>query len=170
MVFQLSLAVDGAIEVTASHNPIDYNGMKLVREGAKPISGDSGLFEIKERAEAGSWKLEAGSCEGAYSVVTVLDDYVEKILGFVELGNFTPLKLVINSGNGAAGHVIDAIESRFISANVPVEIIKVHNEPDSSFPNGIPNPLLPECRQDTIDAVKAHNADMGIAFDGDFDQ
>lgn len=164
------LDVDGAIEVTASHNPIDYNGMKLVREDAKPISGDSGLFEIKERAEAGSWKLEAGSCEGAYSVVSVLDDYVEKILGFVELGNFTPLKLVINSGNGAAGHVIDAIESRFISANVPVEIIKVHNEPDSSFPNGIPNPLLPECRQDTIDAVKAHNADMGIAFDGDFDR
>ncbi|UYM18507.1 phosphomannomutase CpsG [Endozoicomonas euniceicola] len=171
------LDVDGGIEVTASHNPIDYNGMKLVREGARPVSGDTGLFEIKKLAEAGgcgleagSWKLEAGSKTGEYQKVSILDAYVKKLLSFVSLDSFTPLKLVINSGNGAAGHVIDAIEERFQKAGVPIELIKVHHEPDGSFPNGIPNPLLPECRQDTIDAVKAHGADMGIAFDGDFDR
>ena len=76
----------------------------------------------------------------------------------------------MNSGNGAAGHVIDAIESRFQALGVPIEFVKVHHQPDGHFPNGIPNPLLPECRQDTTDAVIAHNADMGIAFDGDFDR
>lgn len=80
------------------------------------------------------------------------------------------MKLVVNSGNGAAGHVIDQIETCFKENNVPIEFIKVHHEPDGNFPNGIPNPLLPECRQDTTDAVIQHNADMGIAFDGDFDR
>ncbi|WOG25827.1 phosphomannomutase CpsG [Endozoicomonas sp. 8E] len=164
------LDIDGAIEVTASHNPIDYNGMKLVREHAKPISGDTGLFEIKKLVETGNWKFENRSQIGTFTKVSILDAYIEKILSFINLNNLSLLKLVINSGNGAAGHVIDAIESKFISANIPVELIKVHNEPDSTFPNGIANPLLPECRQDTIDAVKAHDADMGIAFDGDFDR
>jgi phosphomannomutase len=92
-------------------------------------------------------------------------------MSYVNFTNFTrPLKLVVNSGNGAAGHVIDEIEKRFIAAGVPVTFIKVHHEPDGNFPNGIPNPLLPECRQDTSDAVRCHHADMGIAFDGDFDR
>ncbi|TYY31759.1 phosphomannomutase CpsG, partial [Klebsiella pneumoniae] len=95
----------------------------------------------------------------------------DHLMGYVDLANFTrPLKLVVNSGNGAAGHVIDEVEKRFAAAGAPVTFIKVHHQPDGHFPNGIPNPLLPECRQDTADAVRAHQADMGIAFDGDFDR
>ena len=165
------LKMDGGIMVTASHNPIDYNGMKLVREESKPISGDTGLFAIQELAEqleAGSWKPVA--IRGEYSRVSVLPAYIDKLLSYVNLDNFRPLKLVVNSGNGAAGHVVDAIEERFKSAGVPVELIKVHHEPDATFPNGIPNPLLPENRAATTEAVKLHKADMGIAWDGDFDR
>ncbi|ECW8885942.1 phosphomannomutase CpsG [Salmonella enterica] len=136
------LGVDGGIEVTASHNPMDYNGMKLVREGARPISGDTGLR----------------------------DAYIGHLLGYISVNNLTPLKLVVNSGNGAAGPVIDAIEARLKALGAPVEFIKIHNTPDGTFPNGIPNPLLPECRDDTRKAVIEYVADMGIAFDGDFDR
>ncbi|WP_371334954.1 phosphomannomutase CpsG [Klebsiella quasipneumoniae] len=165
------LNVDGGIEVTASHNPLDYNGMKLVREQSKPISGDTGLRDIQKLAEANAFAAVNEEQRGSYKQVSVLDDYIEKLLSYVDLKNFNrPLKLVMNSGNGAAGHVIDAIESRFKVAGVNVEFIKVHHVADGNFPNGIPNPLLPECRQDTTDAVIAHQADMGIAFDGDFDR
>ncbi|WP_113906557.1 phosphomannomutase CpsG [Aliidiomarina celeris] len=164
------LGVCGGIEVTASHNPMDYNGMKLVREGARPISGDTGLRDVQRLAEANNFG-EPAVKRGSYKVISVLDEYVDHLMGYVDLANFKqPMKLVINSGNGAAGHVIDAIEARFKALNVPIELIKVHNEPDGNFPNGIPNPLLPENRQDTIDAVREHKADMGIAFDGDFDR
>lgn len=171
------LAVDGGIEVTASHNPIDYNGMKLVRQGARPISGDTGLRDVQKLAENGTWRLVDGrdpevaeSDRGKIQQISILDSYVDKLLSFIKLDNLKPLKLVINSGNGAAGHVIDAIEARFRAAGSPVELIKIHHQPDGTFPNGIPNPLLPENRQATIDAVRANNADMGIAFDGDFDR
>ncbi|WP_080243012.1 colanic acid biosynthesis phosphomannomutase CpsG [Salmonella enterica] len=136
------LGVDGGIEVTASHNPMDYNGMKLVREGARPISGDTGLRNA----------------------------YIDHLLGYISVNNLTPLKLVFNAGNGAAGPVIDAIEARLKALGASVEFIKIHNTPDGTFPNGIPNPLLPECRDDTRKAVIEHGADMGIAFDGDFDR
>lgn len=165
------LNVDGGIEVTASHNPLDYNGMKLVREQSKPISGDTGLRYIQKLAEANDFSAVDETQRGSYKQVSVLEAYIEKLLSYVDLKNFNrSLKLVINSGNGAAGHVIDAIESRFKDAGVSVEFIKVHHVADGNFPNGIPNPLLPECRQDTTDAVIAHQADMGIAFDGDFDR
>lgn len=165
------LNIDGGIEVTASHNPLDYNGMKLVREQSKPISGDTGLRDIQKLAEANDFSAVDETQRGSYKQVSVLEAYIEKLLSYVDLKNFNrPLKLVINSGNGAAGHVIDAIESRFKDAGVSVEFIKVHHVADGNFPNGIPNPLLPECRQDTTDAVIAHQADMGIAFDGDFDR
>lgn len=165
------LNVDGGIEVTASHNPLDYNGMKLVREQSKPISGDTGLRDIQRLAEDNNFQEVSESNRGNYSKVSVLDNYVDKLLSFIDFENFTrPLKLVVNSGNGAAGHVIDALELAFRNAAVPVEFIKVHHEPDGNFPNGIPNPLLPECRKDTSDAVIKHNADLGIAFDGDFDR
>lgn len=165
------LNVDGGIEVTASHNPLDYNGMKLVREQSKPISGDTGLRDIQKLAEANDFSAVDETQRGSYKQVSVLEAYIEKLLSYVDLKNFNrSLKLVINSGNGAAGHVIDAIESRFKDAGVSVEFIKVHHVADGNFPNGIPNPLLPECRQDTTDAVIAHQADMGIAFDGDFDR
>lgn len=165
------LGIDGGIEVTASHNPMNYNGMKLVREGARPVSGDTGLRDVQRLAEANDFAPVEESKRGSYKQISVLDAYVDHLMGYIELSNFTkPMKLVINSGNGAAGHIIDEIEKRFKQANAPVTFIKVHHEADGNFPNGIPNPLLPECRKDTSDAVREHQADMGIAFDGDFDR
>ncbi|MGC6388419.1 phosphomannomutase CpsG [Ewingella sp. S1.OA.A_B6] len=165
------LCLDGGIEVTASHNPMNYNGMKLVREDSKPISGDTGLRDIQRLAEANNFATIDEAKRGTYEKASVLDAYIDKLLSYINFDHFSrPLKLVFNSGNGAAGHVIDAIEQRFIQAGLPVEFIKIHHQPDGTFPNGIPNPLLPECRQDTTDAVIEHKADMGIAFDGDFDR
>ncbi len=165
------LGIDGGIEVTASHNPMNYNGMKLVREGARPVSGDTGLRDVQRLAELNDFTAVDESTRGSYTQISVLDAYVDHLMGYIDLANFKqPMKLVINSGNGAAGHVIDEIEKRFQQANVPVSFVKVHHQADGNFPNGIPNPLLPECRKDTSDAVRAHGADMGIAFDGDFDR
>jgi len=162
------LDVDGGIEVTASHNPIDFNGMKLVRRDAKPISGDTGLKDIQALAESGGF--EVVDQKGSVTTQDLMSAYVEHLLGYVNTENFTPLKLVVNAGNGSAGPSIDAIEDEFKRLNVPVEFIKVHHEPDPSFPYGIPNPLLPENRSVTAAAVVQHNADMGIAWDGDFDR
>lgn len=163
------LELDGGIEVTASHNPINYNGMKLVREQAKPISGDTGLLEIKRLAEASDF-LPAEGPMGVIEKRSIQQEYIEHLLTYIDLNTLQPMKIVANSGNGAAGHVIDALEIEFRERNVPVEFIKVHHEPDSTFPNGIPNPLLPENREDTVKAIRASNADLGIAFDGDFDR
>ncbi|MGD8914134.1 MAG: phosphomannomutase CpsG [Candidatus Thiodiazotropha sp.] len=162
------LDIDGGIEVTASHNPMDYNGMKFVGRGAIPISGDSGLREIQHIAE--SQDFASPITKGSFTKLSILDDYVEHLLGYINPASLKPLKLVVNAGNGAAGHVVDAIEARFNAQGIPVEFIKVHHDPDGSFPNGIPNPLLPENRAATAEAVKAHGADLGIAWDGDFDR
>ena len=162
------LGVDGGIEVTASHNPMDYNGMKLVREGSKPISGDTGLKDIQRMAEENDFP--AVTTHGTYSQQSCLDAYVQHLLGYIDLKALKPLKLVVNAGNGAAGHVVDALEAEFQRLQVPVTFIKVHNDPDGTFPHGIPNPLLPENRADTRNAVLEHKADMGIAWDGDFDR
>ncbi len=164
------LGTDGGIEVTASHNPIDYNGMKLVRENSKPVSGDTGLFDIRAVAEAAGWAEVDSSKRGNYQQQTLLSEYVEHLLGYINSKNIKPLKLVVNSGNGAAGHVVDELELQFAKQGIPIEFIKVHHQPDSSFPNGIPNPLLLENRHHTADAVIEHGADMGIAWDGDFDR
>ncbi|MCJ7926690.1 MAG: phosphomannomutase CpsG [Pantoea vagans] len=165
------LGIDGGIEVTASHNPMNYNGMKLVREGARPVSGDTGLRDVQRLAEDNDFAPVEEGKRGSYKQISVLDAYVDHLMGYINLSNFTkPMKLVINSGNGAAGHIIDEIEKRFKQANAPVSFIKVHHEADGNFPNGIPNPLLPECRKDTSDTVRKHQADIGIAFDGDFDR
>ena len=160
--------VDGGIEVTASHNPIDFNGMKLVRRGAEPISGDTGLKAIQALAQNNRFKEVAQ--KGSLTHTSCQDAYIEHLLGYIDVNAIKPLKLVVNAGNGAAGHVIDASEARFKSLNVPVEFIKVHHEADGTFPNGIPNPILEENRPATADAVKAHGADLGIAWDGDFDR
>ncbi|AZI13212.1 phosphomannomutase/phosphoglucomutase [Avibacterium paragallinarum] len=162
------LNADGGIEVTASHNPMDYNGLKLVREGSRPISADTGLADIQRLAEENHFPPVVQ--RGEYKQLSVLGDYVEHLLSYINVDNLKPMKLVINSGNGAAGHVIDAIEAQFRAKRVPVEFIKIHNNPDGTFPNGIPNPILPDNRQDTIDTVLTYQADMGIAFDGDFDR
>ena len=164
------LGVDGGIEVTASHTPRDYNGMKLVREGARPVSGDTGLRDVQRLAEANDFPPVNEAKRGSYTQIDPRKAYIDHLLGYINVENLKPLKLVINSGNGAAGPVVDALEARFKALNVPVTFIKVHNTPDGNFPNGIPNPLLPECRADTRNAVIEHGADMGIAFDGDFDR
>ena len=162
------LDVDGGIEVTASHNPIDFNGMKLVRRGAQPISGDTGLKDIQRLAEANAFAPVQQ--RGSLTRQSCQDAYIEHLLGYIDAPALKPLKLVVNAGNGAAGHVIDALEQRFQALGVPVQFIKVHHEADGRFPNGIPNPILVENRPATADAVRAHNADMGIAWDGDFDR
>ena len=162
------LKVDGGIEVTASHNPMDYNGMKLVRTGSRPISGDTGLHEIQRLAEANQFSVVGK--RGSLIQQDVLPAFIEHLMTYIDASKLRPLKLVVNSGNGAAGHVIDALENVFKQMQVPVTFIKVHHEADGHFPNGIPNPLLPENRAATADAVIAHQADMGIAWDGDFDR
>ncbi|MDH2917868.1 MAG: phosphomannomutase CpsG [Sideroxydans sp.] len=162
------LDVDGGIEVTASHNPMDYNGMKLVSRGAVPISGDTGLKAIQALVEA--QQFAATKTRGTLTHSSILDPFVAHLLTYIAAPAIKPLKLVVNSGNGAAGHVIDALEARFKALALPITFIKVHHEADSTFPNGIPNPLLPENRAATTDAVLAHQADMGIAWDGDFDR
>lgn len=166
------LNVCGGIEVTASHNPMDYNGMKLVREHSKPISGDTGLRVIQRLAEeivSGALPLKV-KARGKYISKPLKAEYAQHMLEFINCNNFKPLKLVVNSGNGAAGPALDAIEKALIGRGVNIEFVKIHHEPNGNFPNGIPNPLLPECRADTANAVKLHNADMGIAWDGDFDR
>jgi phosphomannomutase/phosphomannomutase/phosphoglucomutase len=162
------LDVDGGIEITASHNPKDYNGMKLVRRGARPISGDSGLDEIRLLAESG--RFEPAGKRGSLVRTSILHGYVDHLLSYIALEAIAPLRIVVNAGNGAAGHVIDAIEARFKMAKVPVEFIKLHHEPDGNFPNGIANPLLSENRASTSDLVTVERADLGIAWDGDFDR
>ncbi len=191
------LGVDGGIEVTASHNPIDYNGMKLVKAGSVPISGDTGLFAIQALAESysqesvdaglakfstervstqdfvdghGSVQVDQLTHSGRYTQSSTLDAYTEHLLTYITPSELRPLKLVVNAGNGAAGKALDAVEAALKSLHLPIEFIKVHHQPDGTFPNGIPNPLLPESRADTANAVIAHQADMGIAWDGDFDR
>ena len=162
------LDVDGGIEVTASHNPINFNGMKLVGRGARPISGDSGLSEIQRLAEENNFS--APKKRGKLKQYSTEKNYIKHILNYINLLNIEPLKLVVNAGNGAAGHIIDAIENELLQAKVPVEFIKIHHKADGRFPNGIPNPLLPENREATAQAVLEHKADFGIAWDGDFDR
>jgi len=159
------LKTDGGIEITASHNPIDYNGMKLVRANSKPISGDTGLNDIKRLAEDNNFSPVNFAARGSIRELSTLDAYVQHLLSYVDVAQLKPLQLVVNAGNGAAGHVIDAIEKY-----LPFEFIKINHEPDGTFPNGIPNPLLVENRASTTAAVIAHKADMGIAWDGDFDR
>ncbi|CAM4141024.1 phosphomannomutase CpsG [Psychrobacter arenosus] len=158
----------GGIEVTASHNPINYNGLKLVREGSRPISSDTGLADIQQLAQS-----------GAFNTVTTLGNllnktdktaYIDHLMSFIDTSNLQPLTIVINSGNGSAGPVVDLLEQRLIAANAPITMIKLHHEPDGSFPNGIPNPMIYENRRSTQQAVLANKADLGIAFDGDFDR
>mgnify|MGYP001065665975 CR=1 FL=1 len=157
------LKAGGGIAVTASHNPKDYNGMKFVRAESKPISGDSGLKDIQAMAEADAF--ESTAAQGSYREVSTLAAYIEHLLGYVDVSTLKPLKIVCNAGNGGAGRVIDALEP-----HLPFTFIKLHHEADGHFPNGVPNPLLVENRAVTADRVRAEGADMGIAWDGDFDR
>jgi phosphomannomutase/phosphoglucomutase len=157
------LGAAGGIMVTASHNPMDYNGLKLVREGSRPISGDSGLFTIRDAAARG--EFTDAPVRGTLRTNEDKSAYIEHLLGYVDRPSLKPLKIVVNSGNGGAGMVIDQL-----APHLPFEFIRIQHEPDGRFPNGIPNPLLPENREATAVAVREHGADFGIAWDGDFDR
>lgn len=161
------LGVDGGIMVTASHNPQDYNGMKLVRQGSKPISGDSGLKELEERVvtEAFEHGTVPGVIRGIVITKDITDAYVEHLLSYINKSSLKPLKIVVNAGNGCAGPAIDALEKY-----LPFEFIKVNHEPDGTFPHGIPNPILLENQEATAKIVRDTGADLGVAWDGDFDR
>ena len=154
---------DGGIAITASHNPKDYNGMKFVREGSRPISGDTGLFDIKRLAEENNFPPP--SQRGSLQSVDFSAKYAEHLLSYIDVTKLKPLKIVVNAGNGGAGRVVD-----LLAKHLPFEFIRVHHEPDGHFPNGVPNPLLEDNRAPTIAAIREHKADLGVAWDGDFDR
>ena len=158
------LCLDGGIMVTASHNPPEYNGMKFVREQSRPISGDSGLNEIERLATARELPPSPGP-QGGRQPRTPLTAYISHLLGYIDPQGLTPLKVVVNAGNGCAGPVLDALEP-----HLPFRFMKICHEPDPDFPHGVPNPLLPENRRITADAVRQHGAAVGLAWDGDFDR
>lgn len=158
----------GGIEVTASHNPINYNGLKLVKEHSKPISADDGLAEIQTLAESG--QFADITAKGSLQLLTDKSAYIDHVISFIDMNKLKPLKIVINSGNGSAGPVVDLLVDKLTQANAPIEVVKLHHEPDGSFPNGIPNPMILANRDSTRQAVIGHKADLGIAFDGDFDR
>ncbi|MEI4473743.1 phosphomannomutase [Frigidibacter sp. MR17.24] len=161
---------DGGIEVTASHNPMDYNGMKMVRRGSAPLDAATGLRAIHDLAEADDFGPATPGGRLTDIAAKARAAYVAGVLRFVDLGALRPLKIVVNAGNGAAGPTFDAIAGALAAAGAPLEFVRIHHDPDGSFPNGIPNPLLPENRPATADAVVAHGADLGLAWDGDFDR
>ncbi len=158
------LGLDGGIMITASHNPQDYNGLKLVRSESRPISADSGLKDLEEKVVKGIFGSDEKQA-GLYSKVNITKEYIDHLLAYVNRSALRPLKVVVNAGNGCAGPVIDALES-----HLPFTFIKVNHQPNGTFPNGIPNPLLPENREATARVVRETSADAGIAWDGDFDR
>ena len=161
--------VDGGIMVTASHNPADYNGMKFVRQGARPMSRDSGLLDVARNAASADWYREALAQKpektGSRQELFDKSGYLSHLLSSIKPGGLKPLTLVVNGGNGCAGPVIDLLEKQ-----LPFTFIKINHQPDGTFPNGVPNPLLPDKREVTAQAVREHGADLGIAWDGDFDR
>ncbi len=158
-----SQGLDGGLMVTASHNPKDYNGIKMVKAESRPISADTGLKDIQALAEAGNF--DEAARKGKRTAVDLRPEYIEHLLGYIDSSALKPLKLVVNAGNGGAGLVVDEL-----APQLPFEFVKVNHEPDGNFPNGIPNPMLEENRDATSSAVTESGADFGIAWDGDFDR
>jgi len=155
---------DGGIMITASHNPPEYNGMKFVKRGSVPVGYDSGLDKIEQMIvenELGT----IGDKKGSVSEKNVLNEFINHLDKFFDPAKINPLKVVVNAGNGCIGPALEAIE-----AKLPIKMIKVFFEPDSKFPNGVPNPLLPENRKSTMEAVIKNEADLGVAWDGDYDR
>ena len=161
------LNTDGGIMVTASHNPKEYNGMKLVRKGARPISADTGLKEIGEMAVGNNFvhQLVPGKTLGKLQQIDIMPAYTEHLLTYVDVKKLKPMKIVANPGNGGAGPVV-----KELAKHLPFEFVMLNETPDGSFPNGVPNPLLMPNREATAQAVRASGADLGIAWDGDFDR
>ncbi len=165
-----NFGADGGICVTASHNPMDYNGMKMVRAGSAPLDTASGLARIKELAEENAFATNATMGTIRNVAAEARSAYVERICEFVDIAALKPLKILVNAGHGAAGPTFDAIAARLADLGSPLTFERLFHEPDGSFPQGIPNPLLPENRPATAEAVLASGADFGVAWDGDFDR
>jgi len=155
---------DGGIMVTASHNPPDYNGLKFVREGSRPISADTGLKDMATMIRDGKLPGRAAKT-GALIEFDVRSAYVEHLLSYIDRDVLKPLKVVVNAGNGGAGLFVDLLEP-----HLPFEFVKLHHTPDGTFPNGVPNPMLEANRLPTIEAIKKSGAQLGLAWDGDFDR
>lgn len=158
------LNADGGIMITASHNPPEYNGLKFVKRTSVPLGYDSGLNEIEQMI----LKNELGPIsdfKGKVINKDIMNEFIDSLTKFYDPKKIKPYKVVVNAGNGCVGPALDKLEKY-----LPIEMIKVFHEPDSNFPNGVPNPLLPENRQPSIDAIKNHNADLGVAWDGDYDR
>jgi len=162
------LNADAGVEVTASHNPIDYNGMKIVGSGSRPLSPEVEMTAIRKSAERSEFTLAA--VKGTLTNVDIRDVYATKICSFIDPAKLKPLKILVNAGNGTAGPAFDEIAKQLTDQGAPLTFIRMDHEPDSSFPNGIPNPLLPENRPRTATAVIEHDVDFGVAWDGDFDR
>ncbi len=162
------LKADGGIEVTASHNPITYNGMKLVGAGSRPLDPETELADIKMLAE--NRKFLRPDHAGSVTRQDIRAAYAAKVLSFIDPAKMKPLKILVNAGNGAAGPAFDEIARQLHAAGARLEFIRMDHEPDSSFPNGIPNPLIPENQPRTAAAVVENGADFGVAWDGDFDR
>ena len=159
------LDVDGGIMVTASHNPKGDCGLKIVSKGARPVSGDSGLFDLEAFAAHTGFVRAGAPRVGTVETASVERDYVAHLLSYVDVSALAPLKLVVNGGHGCAAVALDAL-----LPHLPFDVVRVHHAPDGDFPAGVPNPLLEENRPATADAVRAHGADLGLAWDGDFDR
>jgi len=161
---------DGGICVTASHNPMDYNGMKMVRGGSAPLDAVTGLARIKALAEENAF-AEANE-RGTITDIAqnARAAYVDRVVSFVDIDALKPLKILVNAGHGTAGPTFDVIAERLERLGTPLTFVRLFHEPDGTFPQGIPNPLLPENRPATAEAVQATDADFGVAWDGDFDR
>jgi phosphomannomutase len=157
------LSTDGGIMVTASHNPMDYNGLKFVARDSVPLSGESGLPDLEQRCVTGN--LGEKRAGGSVEAVDVSEAYVDHLLGYIHVDKLKPLKVVTDPGNGCAGPWID-----LLAPKLPYELTRICHEPDGTFPNGIPNPMLEENRARTTEAVLSAKANVGLAWDGDFDR
>ena len=157
------LGLDGGIAVTASHNPKEYTGLKIVRRGALPVGGDSGLLDVRDRAVSGAWHRTGPV--GKVEEHDVWPAFIERVLSFVEVSAIKPLRVVIDAANGMAGVMLPPVLER-----LPIEAVRYYFEPDGTFPNHEPNPLLPENREFIVERTKAEGADLGVAFDGDADR
>ena len=156
--------LDGGIMVTASHNPPDYNGMKFVREESRPISADTGLKDMAALIETGRLPPPAAR-RGTETPLDIRKDYLDHLLGYIDRSKLRKLKVVVNAGNGGAGLVVDQL-----APHLPFEFIKLNHDADGTFPNGVPNPMLEENRAATSDAIRRSGADVGLAWDGDYDR
>lgn len=158
------LNADGGVMITASHNPPEYNGLKFVKKGSVPFGYESGLDQIEKMILENNLG-GTSAVKGKVTQKNIMNEFIANLQKFYDAKKINPFKVVVNAGNGCVGPALDELEKL-----LPIKMIKVFHEPDSNFPNGVPNPLLPENRQPTIDAIKKHNADLGVAWDGDYDR